>query len=334
VEFRTLSESDKSMDDVLRVVLVKEGIDEVRFRKLSEADKKDISEGMVQSIIGMIKGKLGSVDFKEVEASKGDITKVPGYSDIEGSINLLVSMKSKAGNAPEEIAIVAEALKNLKANAEYFKKGFEQKNELVELLYNTVATGIVRATSILVASAVEYIKDPMGNFQPKFNESKIKFGGDSNLYFSNLSKFNTYARSGKLKSFFDNVGKLSESVTLAAIVGGIATAGAWVGLGVAVILLVIWLIREFIYLFFFAKTQTSIYLKNLSDFVSMNAATMHSPNMRVIREKQEAIAKRLMEWSEKIKVDNKITNGKAKEELTKENNQANFKTLSNTANFL
>lgn len=321
--FKSLSESDKSLDDALRVLLVKEGMDEVRFRKLDEASKKQIGNDVVDSLIGAIKGKLKDVDFSAVEASKGDITKISGYKDLEGSINLLMSMKSKAANAPEEIGIVSEALNNLKANTHAFQEGFRENSELVVLLYNTVATAVIRATGILIATTVSYIKDSMGQYAPKLQAEKAKFGKDVDLHFSNLKKFNSYARTGRLKSFFD------------ASLAGEHLAGAAMGAGViAVIVLLVWLIREFVYLYFAARTNISIYLKTLSDFLQMNASTLNTKDMKQTREKQEALAKRLSDMSEKIKVDQVTSNKRAKEELQTENNQANFETLSGNPNFL
>lgn len=325
IQFRSLSESAKTMDDILRFSLVREGVDEVKFRKLSESDKKQISNEMISKLYDTIRNKANQVDYSGIEESKGDITRIKGFEELQNAVNFLSSMHSKEKNAPSEITSLVDGLANIKKLKHDFETGFRQNNELIVLVYNNMVVSLVKASSFLVATTVDYVKDPLGGYSTKFKSNHGK-DIEINLYFSNISKFNGYVSKGQFSSFID--ASLENNNIVGAAGVGIALVSAIASIGVFV-----WLLREIVYMYFWARTSISDNLKLLGEFVKLNSATLGT-DFRSAKEKQEKVAKTLSDLSDKVAVEQKISTKKAVNEIQKENDGTNLTTATANDNFL
>ena len=312
-EYRPLNENVRTVDDFLRFMLVKEGLDELKFRQLDENTKGKITNDMINSIIATLKNKTKLLNYVEFEKSKGDVTRIDGFSDLQGSISLLATMHSREGkNAPKEIPQLVACLDNLKKLTPHFRNGFRQGNELVIMLYNNMCMSLVKATSILIATTIEYVRDSFGLYRATFKKNLDK-RNEMTLYFNNIKRFNSMVERGQMQTFFDAVTDSSNF-----------SGGLFVGAGlsaIGIILFIIWAIRELIFLYFFVRCKLSVYLKNLSVFIQMNAATLDQKDLGEVRRKQEEIAKKLSDLSEIIAVEEKVGNRKAVTELKKENDK-------------
>jgi len=361
VKYRTLNESAKSLDDVLRNVMVLEGTDEVKFRKLTESTKKDIGGSMITSMFKSIKDKSLQVNYAEVEKTRGDITKLHGYSDLVTSISFLSKMASQnAGTAPKEIAELEACLQNIIRHKNDFQVSFARGNEAGIFLYNNLVVALVGATSFVVAATIEYVKDPLGIYSATFKKN-LDASISANIYLSNVTKMNRYVQRGTLKTFFNNSSDLtlSESteneavdghilventfsaisdalskLTSGKVTSGIKSVGSFGGKATAVIVsiaLILFWLRETVYFYYYSRTVISTNLKHLSAFVEVNSRNLGA-DKEVTKEKQEKIAMKLADLSDKISVESKVGARKTNQELSQENN--GFRPVQAEGNFL
>jgi hypothetical protein len=145
---------------------------------------------LTSKLYDKIQEKVDRVDFSYVEASRGDITKIPHYTELCDCLDIIhrIVVEYKQDTAP--VDTVLTAIQNLKVRTAMFKKAFMINAPLPKLTYNSIALGIVQSTSLLIATSIEYIKDP--------NADSFKMALDTvgynktrdNLLFNNLKTFN------------------------------------------------------------------------------------------------------------------------------------------------
>jgi len=295
----------RNIDSLLKPILVQEGVDVIKYNKLTESDKNEISKDLVARVYKSIKDKTLQIDYSFIEKSKGDITKIQNYADLEGSINYLQNMYNNDTNAPKEINDLKKTLNNLKRYTRDFTTGYKKKNELVMFYYNNVVASLISATSFIIATSVDYIKDTMKDMRPVFkaNLSKNK---SANLFLENIRSFNSMVTKGHFKTFVDNANNVDNLVGL----------GLTAFLAIAI---AIFCIRDAVYIFFYSRNSVSENLLNLAYFVNLNANAASQKNGKA-KGKQEKIAKQLINLSDKISVEQKVSTKKAEHDMKIEEN--------------
>jgi hypothetical protein len=300
------------------------------FRKLSESEKVGMSKELVESLFKTTAERSMGLDYDEVEQSKGDLTKIKDYASLKDSIALLQSMQTSMTEKIEELDTVVNAHNNMIANVANFEQGFRVGNTGVILLYNNLAMALVASTSFLIATTVDYVKDPVGNYNVHYRNNASAQKGYPTILIDSLRKFNQLHLNGELAKFFEY--SFSKKALVGASAGIITavTIGA-IGLSIALVPL----IRELVYQFYHMRVSISDHLRLQASFLEMNRTKLGAvKNMKATAKKQEHIMNQMLKLADKIDVDQKTSTKKAEMEIKRENNSINMDSpsVANTSN--
>lgn len=157
---------------------------------VNEADQSIMMQALASKLYGHIVNKVDDIDFGTIPNSKGDITKIDKYEQLCDCINVLSEVLTNYNQPTDLVDTVSIALQNLVDRRDLFIKAYRLNADMPIMTYNTIALSVVSATSLLIASSIEFIKLP-GNkgFDIAFDKtSKVK--GKEKILYKNLSAFN------------------------------------------------------------------------------------------------------------------------------------------------
>lgn len=189
------------MDDLRTVLREHLDITDSDTRKfiisLDEATSNKQSQviiSLTSRLYDKIQSKVDKIDFSYVSASRGDITKIPHYDELCDCLDIIHRLVVEYRQDTTPVDTVTTAIDNLKVRTALFKKAFAINAPFPTLTYNSIALGIVQSTSLLIATSVEYIKDPNADsFKMALDTVAYNKTRDS-LMFNNLKTFNESCR--------------------------------------------------------------------------------------------------------------------------------------------
>jgi hypothetical protein len=283
------------------------------IHSMSDVDKYSITNAMISKLYasGMVKSHL---DFEHIPDSKGDITKYTGYKSMMDVIEVLKEISLKSNIKIKELEIVETAIHNIVNYRSLFEKGFLLEKEFVIMLYNSLVYACSSAVSLLVASYVDFVKKP----------DRIEFSivntnmGPHSICIDNLDKFNLSVKKGDFAKSINYIlvnerenflgGELIIPVL---IVGGIV--------------LLVPIIREVIFYFYYSRMKVSDLLKQQMALLEINKAnvqantTFTATRKKEIMDKQQAAIKRFESLNDMVKINHSVTQTKSMQELKEEN---------------
>lgn len=251
------------------------------------------------------------IDFDDIPESKGDITKYQGYKAMRETLSIMDNLAAKSNIKIKELDAINEALRHIETNRDYFVKGFLLDNQLVILIYNVTVASCVRATSLVVSSYMEFVRDP-NTVEFKIIDVKKQ---SSRVDISTIEGFNKATKSGKLTlllkeetSTKDNF--VGNALVLSAVIVGAAMA-------------IVPIIREMIFGFYYSRVRIAEYLDHQQELINMNrslleSSTLSAKDKRAVLSKQKHQADQISRLSDKIRVDAVKTTTKASTELKNE----------------
>jgi len=278
---------------------------------VNEADQNVVMQALASKLYGHIVDKVDDIDFGTIPSSKGDITKIQNFEQLTDCINVLSEVLQNYNQPTDLVDTVSIALQNMIDRKEIFIKSYRLNIEFPIVIYNTIALSIVSATSLLIASSIEFIKLPDNRgFDIAFDKtSKIK--SKDKILFKTLESFNKMCANGQFDQSMnfviknnlvlrskkheaateENVEVQQESIT--ATIGGFLStlsalsAGGHAIAGIAkshpvvtgiisAIIIIILFARDAIYSFFYLRTKASDFFDVQSALLVMNAYNVES----------------------------------------------------------
>ena len=98
----------------------------------TEAEQKNGIVILANKLYRMIIDKLENTDFKEIEVSKGDITKLKQYKQIKDSIEVLTQIARESNSGIDEVNEMDKALYNIIKLKPVFTDGFKHNVEMIK----------------------------------------------------------------------------------------------------------------------------------------------------------------------------------------------------------
>ncbi len=296
-------------------------IDRNKVYGLTEADLATVNNTMISNLYKSALEKA-HIDFEDIPNSAGDITRYIGYKPMMNTLSLLKEIATKSNTKIGDLEIVEKAISNITAYREAFQKGFKLEKEFIILQYNILVSACVESISTIISSYVDYIKRP-----DKIEFTIIKNNKQSGwLCVENLSKFNACVNSGDFSKVINGVinsGKQSVIGVDDIIVPSIIIGG---------VLLLVPVMRELIFYFYYSRMKISDYLKQQAAFVelnknSANILSLPANKKSAIIKKQSEVIKHLLTIADKIKVNHTITENKSMNEIHRENKGWSINTI-------
>ncbi len=169
-------------------------------RIVREADtnaENRMLEAVTKKLYDHIQAKADKIDFSSIAKSRGDITKIQNYESLVDCAATIREFMVQYRAPLNSIDAIDGALANLRSRKAMFMKAFAVGSPIGTMTYNSMGLGIVYAISFMIATCVEYIKDPRTNgFTVAINNVAVR-NTDKHLMFNSLRDFNKSCLSGE-----------------------------------------------------------------------------------------------------------------------------------------
>lgn len=299
---------------------------------LNENRQSGLSDAVLGKMFELTVGKYSKIDFSVIERSRGDITKIKYYSNLRECIDILLDIHSVSDKIPDVLP-VSMALSNMLSLKNSFERAFRTKNNVAIMIYNTIMYAIMEATSYLIATSVDFIKESNSDEYTVnlYIESK------QHLLIEQLVKFNKTVDDGSILKFMkesENVDALQESTVSDAILTAtlnkvkkyatkenvVHMSKIAIGTGAIIWLAcnIIPIIRELIYWIYRTKQKISDAAELQAEFLETNIEILKSQNNKdnqKIISKQEKAIKRFKTIAKTFSLESDKAQRDAKKEI-------------------
>lgn len=267
---------------------------------LHEEDQSKVLMSLTTRLYDQIMDKVDDIDYGEIPRSKGDITKLSNFHNMEECIKILrdLFVEYKQNTAP--VDTISNALYNLVERKELFGKAFITNAEFPIMIYDTVALSVVESLSLMIATCIEFIKSPTDDCIDMILNNVAVAKTSRHLLFDNLKKFNEACGNGDLDK------AITFSTDKKNFLGGVSVVGGAI-LGIGIVMNIIPIMRELIYYYYYNRVRVSDYLSIQADLLQINAYNLEHNRVGQSAEERKKIAKRQMKIVEGMrKVSNAI----------------------------
>lgn len=285
--------------------------DRAYMRKASKDEVHQINGTLINSLYKETVNR-NHCDFGDIPKSKGDITKVKNYKPTVECLNILETLFVENEINEPRLKEIQNAVKNVEKHTPQFEMGYRMNQDFVILLYNTTVMAIIDATSMMIASYMDFI---IGPDQEKYTPTGRFDKGRGEVSLENLTKFNALAYNGKLRESLEKSINNSRS----------NFTGTEVALAMVAIMAIVPITRELIFFYNRIKIQLSDYLDQEVQFLEMHelaiksSRTKSSAEKREILEKQRKIMTNLRRFRDKLKIQNVDAEYSMKREVKQDN---------------
>jgi len=258
---------------------------------LDEAEQNALIVSLTNKLYQMMIDKVDEVDYGDIPNTKGDITRLPKYEQIEQCLNILKQIFAQYKEDTKPIIEIQNALQYVEYNKDLFMSCFAGKISLGIAMYNNIVLGIISSISYMIATCIEYIKSPKNDGMDialdKAGISKVK----ESLMYESLVKFNEAARKGDVEKALRPLVKAKakgfEPLTVLIGIGAVVSI-------VGVVLACVSMLKDLVYYFYASRARVSTYLDIQADLLEMNANQLNSSaDIRTVGDKSSVVRRQL-----------------------------------------
>ena len=301
LDWKELPVSVNKAEDILAYCLCENGSDYYKLNCLNEDNKISLVKKLVISITKYINGKSESLDFREIDKSKGDMTAIKMYNSKKEGVGIafdkLFKELSQQRSGNSVAADIFELRKFILSKTKVWKQGYQFKQNYIITLYRTLCQLWLVSVITLIANCVV----------PNPETSKIEYRTPEKLIKNShiihqVQKMNQLFISGKIdkyietstdKSIIQESGSfffLGESITLLGVLAGI-------GFAITAFILVLVMIREIIFGIFMYRRKIAGEFKIAAEYLKLESALADND---IDREKKLALSEKFMSFSDSI----------------------------------
>ena len=292
---------------------------------INEADQNQVMGNLAAKLYDAIVNKVTDIDFGQIPASRGDITKIPNYLDMVSCLTTIRDMMIESKQSTGSADIIFLAIENMKKYQKMWEKGYVLENEMVIVFYNTIALSIVSAISLLTSATIEFVKNPQSDIidieLAKVANHKTK----DNLLFKNLDKFNKACRKGDIEKIFNDVlraqRQLKEGTVIKESISAILFTGAMV---LGLLSTVIPILHQLTNALYCLRQNVAEYLAGEADVIRLNAEKVQyniekTPvQKKNIIARQHKIADHFKKWANKLMIKANKADVEAQKQIKKD----------------
>lgn len=298
-----------------------------KIYSLTEAEQAVVNDKMVGNLYqSALKRK--NIDFGDIPNSKGDIQKFGGYQNMVATVDMLRGLSKKFGIRIPEIDIVDDAINNIRIQKRTFERGYSLNIDFIKMYYQALVLACVDATTLLLASYVEFTRT-VNNIDFQIKNGK---GISGNICINSLDEFNKAVKDGSFIKFADGLmSKKQENFlgTAAAASVGVKTVAA-IAIGASIVPT----LRMLIFYFYDAKMTLSEKLAYQKELLEMNAFRLNATDMEAqkrnkILDKQKRYMDNLEKISDKIRVSDQLATKSSTASIKQDNKQWNINNVTN-----
>lgn len=297
---------------------------------IDEADKSKLLVSLTSKLYDKIVEKVDDINYGTIPASRGDITKIENFNSMSECIDIIYNILKQYNQNTEPVDTVITAINNVRGRKDLFTKAYAINSELPIVFYNNIVLSIVSSVSFLIATSIEFIKNP-GDDSFSVSIDKVAYVRTSNnLLLNNLRKFNASCAKGELDKSLNECMKIHTKNWS----GGMMVLSGLALIGLAKVIIPI--LQELTYFFFATPQSISDYFAVQADLLQMNTSNivyrdLDEDKKKKVIGKQLKIVDRFRKISNFFNIEYKKAEKKGKE--TREAEKKKFKTseISSTA---
>lgn len=292
---------------------------------INEADQNQVMGNLAAKLYDAIVNKVTDIDFGQIPASRGDITKIPNYLDMVSCLTTIRDMMIESKQSTGSADIIFLAIENMKKYQKIWEKGYVLENEMVTVFYNTIALSIVSAISLLTSATIEFVKNPQSDVidieLAKVANHKTK----DNLLFKNLDKFNKACRKGDIEKIFNDVlraqRQLKEGTIIKESISAILFTGAMV---LGLLSTVIPILHQLTNALYCLRQNVAEYLAGEADVIRLNAEKVQYNRAKTPEQKKKIIARQhkiadhFKKWANKLMIKANKADVEAQKQIKKD----------------
>ena len=286
---------------------------------VNEADQNAVMTSLANKLYQHIVDKVDDIDFGTIPLSKGDVTKIDNYDQLTDCINIIAEILQQYNQNTESIETIATALQNIIDRTDMFTKAYKLNIEMPIIIYNTMVLSVVSSVSYMISACIEFIKagDNQG-FQIALDKAALS-KAMNNVLFKDLARFNKICGSGE----FDKAMNYVINQNTKNLTGWDMYNIGSVAMILGILLLIIPLIRELIFFFYYSRCKVADYFEAQASLLTMNAyniennLTRGDKEKKEIANKQKKIADKFKKIAEAIKIKNKTGEAKSQNDIKK-----------------
>lgn len=126
----------------------------------TEAKKESVAANLAHKLYEKIRDKVDEIDFGTIPKSKGDITKIDGYTNLVECVDIIHKLIKEYGQSTEPVDQISTAIENIQKRKRIWEKSFALNIEIPKITYNTMTLSVVSSVTLLINTCIEYIKNP------------------------------------------------------------------------------------------------------------------------------------------------------------------------------
>ena len=185
---------------------------------LDEADQGQLLAALSTALYEKIVAKVDKIDFGTIPKSRGDITKVDGFAQTIECLDIIRRLSIEYKQATDIVDVVINAANNVKDRKVTFTRGFNMNANLVTTMYNLITLSIERSVSYMIATCIQYIKDPNSETM-KIALNKVAYNNaEDDVIYQQLISFNKMCQTKEIDKVLENAlkngGSIAEDVTI------------------------------------------------------------------------------------------------------------------------
>lgn len=171
------------------------------------AGQAQLLTALTSKLYDLIVAKADKIDYSSITRSRGDITKIDHYDQLLECIDTIKSIVVAYKQNSLPVDTVKTTIDNLKSRTALFKKAYVMNNNLLVMTYNSIALAVVNSVSLMIATCIEFIKNPQDlTFQMALDVAAYN-KAEHNVLFINLVKFNDACKDGDFDKAADGLMK-------------------------------------------------------------------------------------------------------------------------------
>lgn len=168
-----------------------------------DAQQEQLLHALSLALYESIVAKVDEIDFGTIPLSRGDITKVEGFNGTVECLNIMRQLVLEYKQNPAVVDVVLTAIENVKERKSLFIKGYALDAEFPMLMYNLIVLCIERATSLMIATCIQFIKDPASTTPKKALYTVAYKKTMEDVMFKQLMCFNNLCKNKEFDKMLD-----------------------------------------------------------------------------------------------------------------------------------
>jgi hypothetical protein len=257
---------------------------------MNEAEHNTMLVSLTNKLYEMIVDKVDSIDFGEIPQTKGDISKLSKFEQLNECHRVLREIFEQYHENTKPILELENAVTNIESMKDIFIGAYLCKANFPITVYQTMTLAVLNATSFMIASCIEYIKNPKAEgLTIVLNKTGVAKAKD-HLVYETLVDFNEACRKGDvqnaLKPFVQH--KIRGFAMTAALgIKAVLVIGA-------VVLAILPMIKDLVYFYYSARARVSQYFDIQAKLLEMNAQELKdNPDIQTVDDRKSVISRQL-----------------------------------------